>query len=66
MKCILILFAGERTPLIYKAIPTWFVNVEKIRDRMVELNQSTHWVPGFIGEKDSLIGLVMPEIGRKS
>ena len=39
------------TPLIYKAIPTWFVNVEKIRDRMVELNQSTHWVPGFIGEK---------------
>ena len=39
------------TPLIYKAIPTWFVNVEKIRDRMVELNHSTHWVPGFIGEK---------------
>ncbi len=39
------------TPLIYKAIPTWFVNVEKIRDRMVDLNQSTHWVPGFIGEK---------------
>ena len=39
------------TPLIYKAIPTWFVSVEKIRDRMVELNQSTHWVPGFIGEK---------------
>jgi len=39
------------TPLIYKAIPTWFVNVEKIRDRMVELNASTHWVPGFIGEK---------------
>ena len=39
------------TPLIYKAIPTWFVNVEKIKDRMVQLNQSTHWVPGFIGEK---------------
>ena len=39
------------TPLIYKAIPTWFVRVEKIRDRMVELNKETHWVPGFIGEK---------------
>ena len=39
------------TPLIYKAIPTWFVRVEKIRDRMVELNEETHWVPGFIGEK---------------
>ncbi len=39
------------TPLIYKAIPTWFVNVEKISARMVELNEETHWVPGFIGEK---------------
>jgi len=39
------------TPLIYKAIPTWFVNVEKISARMVELNAETHWVPGFIGEK---------------
>ena len=38
-------------PLIYKAIPTWFVSVEKIRQRMVELNNETHWVPGFIGEK---------------
>ncbi len=38
-------------PLIYKAIPTWFVSVEKIRERMVELNNETHWVPGFIGEK---------------
>ena len=38
-------------PLIYKAIPTWFVNVEKIRERMVELNNETHWVPGFIGDK---------------
>jgi len=38
-------------PLIYKAIPTWFVSVEKIRERMVELNSETHWVPGFIGEK---------------
>ena len=39
------------TPLIYKAIPTWFVKVESIRLRMVELNKQTHWVPGFIGEK---------------
>ena len=39
------------TPLIYKAIPTWFVRVEAIRERMVKLNNDTHWVPGFIGEK---------------
>ena len=36
-------------PLIYKAIPTWFVNVEAIRDRMVELNGSIHWVPEPVG-----------------
>ncbi|MDE0710425.1 MAG: isoleucine--tRNA ligase, partial [bacterium] len=36
-------------PLIYKAIPTWFVRVEAIRDRMVELNRSIHWVPGPVG-----------------
>jgi len=39
------------TPLIYKAIPTWFVKVESFKERMVELNRDTHWVPGFIGEK---------------
>ena len=39
------------TPLIYKAIPTWFIRVESFKDRMVELNKDTHWVPGFIGEK---------------
>ena len=36
-------------PLIYKAIPTWFVKVEAIRDRMVELNGSIHWVPERVG-----------------
>lgn len=39
------------TPLIYKAIPTWFVAVEQIKDRMVELNQTIHWVPDHIGTK---------------
>ncbi len=36
-------------PLIYKAIPTWFVAVESLRDRMVELNRSIHWVPEAVG-----------------
>ncbi|MEA2002930.1 MAG: isoleucine--tRNA ligase [Actinomycetota bacterium] len=39
------------TPLIYKAIPTWFVNVESFRDRMVEVNNGIHWVPEAVGEK---------------
>ncbi len=37
------------TPLIYKAIPTWFVRVESFRDRMVELNKTIHWVPEHVG-----------------
>ena len=38
------------TPLIYKATPSWYVAVEKIRDRMVAANSDVHWVPGFVGE----------------
>jgi isoleucyl-tRNA synthetase len=39
------------TPLIYKAIPTWFVAVEKFRDTMVEINKDIRWVPEAIGTK---------------
>ncbi len=39
------------TPLIYKAIPTWFVAVEQFRDRMVELNEEIHWVPEYVGSR---------------
>lgn len=38
------------TPLIYKATPSWYVAVEKIRDEMVKANSDVHWVPGFVGE----------------
>ena len=39
------------TPLIYKAIPTWFVKVSGLRERLVELNERIHWVPGYVGER---------------
>ncbi len=39
------------TPLIYKAIPTWFVRVEEIKDRMVEINDTIHWVPEYVGSR---------------
>jgi len=38
------------TPLIYKAVRTWFVSVEKIKDRLVEVNKEIHWVPEHIKE----------------
>ncbi len=39
------------TPLIYKAMPTWFVKVTDLRERMVELNQQTRWVPEYVGAR---------------
>lgn len=39
------------TPLIYRAIPTWFVKVESFRDRMVERNRDIRWVPEAVGAK---------------
>ncbi len=42
------------TPLIYKAVPSWYVKVTAFKDRMVELNQQINWIPGNI--KDNLFG----------
>ncbi len=36
------------TPLIYKAVRTWFVAVEKIKDDILASNEAIHWVPGHI------------------
>lgn len=36
------------TPLIYRAVSSWFVRVTAVRDRMVELNQQIHWVPAHV------------------
>lgn len=39
------------TPLIYKAVPSWFVRVERIKDRMLENNMKSQWVPDFVQHK---------------
>ena len=36
------------TPLIYKAIPSWFVSVEKIKDQIIANAQEIEWVPAYI------------------
>ncbi|HVN82456.1 MAG TPA: isoleucine--tRNA ligase, partial [Terriglobia bacterium] len=33
------------TPLIYRAVSTWFVRVEQMRDRLLAANRQIHWVP---------------------
>ena len=42
------------TPLIYKAVQSWYVKVSAFRDRMVELNRDIAWVPGHV--RDGLFG----------
>jgi isoleucyl-tRNA synthetase len=42
------------TPLVYKAVSSWFVAVTRFKDRMVELNQEINWLPGHI--KDGSFG----------
>ncbi|MFT4088405.1 MAG: isoleucine--tRNA ligase, partial [Gordonia sp. (in: high G+C Gram-positive bacteria)] len=41
-------------PLIYMAVPSWFVAVTRIKDRMLELNQEITWSPSHI--KDGQFG----------
>jgi len=36
------------TPLVYKAVSSWFVAVTKFRDRAVELNQEINWTPEHV------------------
>jgi isoleucyl-tRNA synthetase len=33
------------TPLIYRAVSSWFVSVEKLKERLLANNATTHWVP---------------------
>ena len=43
-----------REPLIYMAVSSWFVEVTKIKARMLELNQEISWTPSHI--KDGQFG----------
>ncbi|KAL9972872.1 hypothetical protein ACROYT_G019255 [Oculina patagonica] len=39
------------TPLIYKAVPGWFIQVESIVDKLLTNNKKSYWVPEFVQEK---------------
>ena len=36
------------TALFYNAIPAWFINVQKIKSRLLELNQDINWYPDHL------------------
>eukprot|EP00731_Ephydatia_muelleri_P007312 Em0003g1560a len=41
----------SETPLIYKAVPSWFIKVESIVDKLLACNKQYYWVPDFVKEK---------------
>src|SRR5690606_33685453 len=36
------------TPIIYRALSSWYVEVTAFRDRLVELNQEINWIPEHV------------------
>ena len=44
----------DDTPLIYRAVSTWFVRIDKIKEKMLRANSEINWVPGHI--KDGRFG----------
>ena len=42
------------TPLIYKAVPSWYLRVTSIKDQMIENNKQINWIPEHI--KGGLFG----------
>jgi isoleucyl-tRNA synthetase len=43
------------TPIIYRAMPSWYVRVSQIRSRLLELNQQINWVPDHV--RDGRFGM---------
>lgn len=35
-------------PLIYRAVSSWFVNIQKIKDKMIAANEKINWMPDHI------------------
>ena len=39
------------TPLMYRAIPSWFIKVEDLHEKLVNINNTSYWVPKYVQEK---------------
>lgn len=38
------------TPLIYNAVASWFINIQKIKSKLISLNEKINWVPKHLKE----------------
>lgn len=39
------------TPLLYYSTPSYYVEVTKIKDKIIEANKTVEWYPSYVGEK---------------
>ena len=40
-----------KTPLLYYAKPSWYIEMTKLKDKLIENNNSVEWYPDYVGEK---------------
>lgn len=40
-----------KTPLLYYAKPSWYIEMTKLRDNLVANNNEVNWFPDYVGEK---------------
>lgn len=40
-----------KTPLLYYARPSWYIQMTKLKDKLIENNSQVQWYPEFVGEK---------------
>ncbi len=39
------------TPLLYYAKPSWYIEITRLKDQLIENNNNVNWYPEFVGEK---------------
>ncbi|NMA86229.1 MAG: isoleucine--tRNA ligase [Tissierellia bacterium] len=39
------------TPLLYYAKPSWYIEMTKLKEQLIENNNSVNWYPDYVGEK---------------
>ena len=39
------------TPLLYYAKPSWYIEITKLKEQLIENNNGVNWYPDYVGEK---------------
>lgn len=39
------------TPLLYYANPSWYIEMTKLKDKLIENNKGVNWYPDYVGER---------------